>query len=522
MLFISLIITLTTSLIAQAPMMEWFQGQGTSTEEHVHEGMSTNNGGYIAIGHGVESSDTDDMLIIKVDSNGNLEWKQDFGTAGKKGAGYCIAEVSDGYIAGGAIYDSSAQRTQRFLAKLDLAGNVVWERFYSANGVGGIRGIDVTRDGGIVATGYMNTPDIDEFRGFVFIVDEGDGFIMKLDAVGNVEWEQLIDAPQGTKMREINEGYAVCSTVWNWTPETGDNQDFCLIKTDDQGNTLWRKCFGGSADDHLYDFDATEDGGYILAGHTRSYGVNNWDYLLLKVDSNGNEAWHKTFGQPRGYDADYIHDEAYGVRQTPDGGYMIAGGSGDEHAYSASGHPAGPSDEWKVYLVRTDSLGSILWQGVFPPTSVGNNAAEYIGLTHDGGYIVFVDTDSQTPPGPNNFGFMKIAGESGTGFHLPGAVPPDDFGINQNYPNPFNPSTRIPYVLPAPGGVSLKVYNLLGQEVRVLVDEPQGAGIYTKTWDGRDDMGRRVPSGSYFLRLEAHTGLGTGGYITTKKLSVIR
>jgi hypothetical protein len=168
---------------------------------------------------------------------------------------------------------------------------------------------------------------------------------------------------------------------------------------------------GGSGGDHLYDFDVTRDGGYILGGHTVSYGVKNWDYLLMKVDGDGNEEWHKTFGQPRGYDGRYIHDEAYGVRQTPDGGYILAGGSGDEYdPYSGSGHPAGTSDEWKVYLVRTDGEGNLLWEGIYPAASgLGNNAAEYIGLTSDGGYIVFVDTDTQTPPEPENYGFLKIA-----------------------------------------------------------------------------------------------------------------
>ncbi|MHC4531034.1 MAG: hypothetical protein ACYSXD_05665, partial [Planctomycetota bacterium] len=107
----------------------------------------------------------------------------------------------------------------------------------------------------------------------------------------------------------------------------------------------------------------------------------NWDYYLVKVNSSGSEEWHKTFGQPRGYDANYIHDEAYGVRQTPDGGYIIAGGSGDEYSYSACGHPAGCSDEWKAYLVKTDGSGNLLWQDVYPPTSVGNTAAEYLLVT---------------------------------------------------------------------------------------------------------------------------------------------
>ncbi len=406
-----LVFLCTAVLHAQAPEIEWFKGQGTDYEEHVHEGCQTSDGGYIAIGHGVEHAYAYDMLIIKVDNEGNLEWKREFGTVGKRGAGYCVAKASDGYIAGGGIYDSSCQRTQRFLVKLDSAGNTVWEKFYKAPGVGAIRGIDITGDGDIVATGYINAPNIEEFRGFAFIVDDGDGFIMKVDAEGSVAWEKSIDAPQGTKVREISQGYAVCSCAGNWREETGYSGDFCLIKTDDRGNTVWRKFFGGSEGDHLYDFDLAKDGGYILGGHTVSYGVSNWDYLLMKVDGDGNEEWHKTFGQPRGYDARYMHDEAYGVRQTPDGGYILAGGSGDENdSYHGSGHPSGPSSEWKVYLVRTDGEGNVVWEGIYPAdANVGNNAAEYVGLTSDGGYIVFVDTDSQTPPEPNNFGFLKLA-----------------------------------------------------------------------------------------------------------------
>jgi hypothetical protein len=499
-IFLLLILILFFGVVtssAQAPDVEWFRAQGTNTEEHVHEGMQTSDGGFIAIGHGIESSGSDDMLIIKVNSDGTLEWKQDFGTSGKKGAGYCITEALDGYFAGGAIFDPDSQRTQRFLTKLDYSGEVVWEKFYGSHGVGGIRGISVTSDGNIITTGYKNTLNISEFQGFVFIVDEGDGFLMKLDGGGDIIWEKLIDTPQGTKVREINLGYAVCSCVWVWSEETGYHQDFSLIKTDDKGNTIWQNFYGGDQLDHLYDFDLTNDEGYILAGHTLSYGVNNWDYLLIKVDTNGEEEWYKTFGQPRGYDANYIHDEAYGVRQTTDGGYIIAGGSGDEYSYSATGHPAGPSDEWKAYVVRTDSEGNILWVGIYPTWSVGNNAAEYIGLTSDGGYILFVDTDTQTPPDPNNFGFLKIGPDPVSGFKHEYEIQPKKFGLFKIYPNPFNPTTTIEYSLATAGEVVMKIYDVLGKLVATPVNKFQNPGKYQVDFYAGD-----LPSGIYIVRLQ--------------------
>ncbi len=500
-----------SSLQAQAPDMAWFRAQGTDTEEHVHEGMQTSDGGYIAIGHGIESSDSDDMLIIKVSETGWLQWQQEFGTSGKKGAGYCIAEVADGFIAGGAIFNPDSQRTQRFLTKLDFAGEVVWEKFYGSDGVGGIRGIDVTDDGNIIVTGYKNTPNISEFQGFVFIVDDGDGFIMKLDGDGVIIWEQPINAPQGTKVREIDQGFAVCSCIWVWSEETGDHQDFSLIKTDTEGNTIWQKYYGGENNDHLYDFDLTDDGGYILTGHTLSYGVNNWDYLLIKVDSEGTEEWAKTFGQPRAYDANYIHDESYGVRQTTDGGYIVCGGSGDEYSYSESGHPSGPSDEWKVFIVRTDENGDRLWEVIYPGWSTGNNAGEYIGLTNDGGYIIFVDTDSKTPPDPNNFGFLKTKPDPVSILRDENIGIPVKFELKQNYPNPFNPSTMINYQLPKNSEVTLSIYNLIGKKVVTLISGLQKAGIHQIKWDASG-----FPSGIYIVQLKQ------GPYMDTCKIVLIK
>ena len=80
---------------------------------------------------------------------------------------------------------------------------------------------------------------------------------------------------------------------------------------------------------------------------------------------------------------------------------------------------------------------------------------------------------------------------------------PDRFNLHQNTPNPFNPSTLIGYQLPEAGLVRLAIYNLLGQEVRVLVNETKEAGSFTATWDGTDALSRRVASGVYLYRINA-------------------
>ena len=100
---------------------------------------------------------------------------------------------------------------------------------------------------------------------------------------------------------------------------------------------------------------------------------------------------------------------------------------------------------------------------------------------------------------------------------------PEEFGLSQNYPNPFNPSTIIPYRV-ASGGWSavrnvhttLKVYNILGQLVRTLVDEEKIPGSYEVTWDGKDDSGKKIASGTYFYQLK------TGDFTGTKKMVLVR
>jgi hypothetical protein len=78
---------------------------------------------------------------------------------------------------------------------------------------------------------------------------------------------------------------------------------------------------------------------------------------------------------------------------------------------------------------------------------------------------------------------------------------PHEFALKQNYPNPFNPETNVEFALPKEQDVSLVVYNLLGQEVKTLVNTRLAAGWHQAHWDGRNEQGSDVPSGVYFYRL---------------------
>ena len=93
---------------------------------------------------------------------------------------------------------------------------------------------------------------------------------------------------------------------------------------------------------------------------------------------------------------------------------------------------------------------------------------------------------------------------------------PSSFALEQNYPNPFNPSTTIEYSVQKAGIVQIKIHNTLGQLVRTLVNESRPIGEYSTAWDGKNDSGRKVTSGTYFYRLQF------GDFISIKKMLLIR
>jgi hypothetical protein len=99
---------------------------------------------------------------------------------------------------------------------------------------------------------------------------------------------------------------------------------------------------------------------------------------------------------------------------------------------------------------------------------------------------------------------------------------PQAYALGQNYPNPFNPSTRISFSLPQTGAVTLKVFNLLGQELTTLVNGPMTAGTHETLWDGRDAAGRALASGVYFYRIEVKGPDGGAAYSAMRKMVLLK
>jgi predicted secreted protein len=224
----------------------------------------------------------------------------------------------------------------------------------------------------------------------------------------------------------------------------------------------------------------TYDGGYVMAGRTRSFGAGGSDIWLVKADSAGTQEWAQTYGGS-GYDT------GKSVQQTADSGYIIVGTT----ASFGGGR--------EIWLIKTDANGNQEWNRTFGGNE--NEEGNSVQQTADSGYILLGSTES-FGAGQSDMWLIRLAAwtEPQTGITA-GHEGPVRFALNQNYPNPFNPVSTIRYDLPKSGDVSLMVYDILGREVAGLVDSYLEPGSYQTTWDGRSTAGRELPSGIYIACL---------------------
>jgi len=237
-----------------------------------------------------------------------------------------------------------------WLIKTDSNGNEEWNSTFGGSSYDRGFSVQQTNDDGYIITGYTVSYDAD---------DTGcDVLLVKTDSNGIKEWHQTFG---GTGIpNKFDMGYSVQQTNDGGYIIAGDTEryfvaksDFLLIKTDSNGNEEWSRTFGGSAADRGRSVKQTNDGGYIIAGWASSFGEGNPDFWLIKTDSSGNEDWNYTFGF--GEDSG---DWGYSVQQTNDGGYIIAGATmpdgwittGSTASYTAEG-----TDVWLIKINASDN-----------------------------------------------------------------------------------------------------------------------------------------------------------------------
>jgi hypothetical protein len=300
--------------------MEWNQTYGGDLWDYAYCLVETSDGGYAIAGstHSVSHSIYDDAWLVKTDADGNMEWNQTYGTEDNYEGFYSLVETSDGgYALAGYRSSGALSGYNVWLAKTDAYGNMQWNETYGDSGFYSDwgRSLVATSDGGYAIAGCKNNDDF---------------LLVKTDVDGNIQWIKTYGGEGVDEAHSLVEtsdgGYAITGT-WNSLSDLDANGDCWLVKTDADGNMEWNMTYGGEGHDEAYSLVETSDGGYAIAG-TWSYedwiligydeGVHTGAFWLVKTGADGNMEWNMTYGGG-------VIDGAFSLVAALDGGYALAG-----------------------------------------------------------------------------------------------------------------------------------------------------------------------------------------------------
>lgn len=329
--------------------LEWQKTYGGSADDRGRDIIQTQDGGFAILGYSF-SNDGDvannaglqDYWLAKLDADGNILWEKSFGYQGADSGVSVIQTADQGYLISG-ILDVSASGGQGntarsenrhaggdyWVLKLDTSGDIQWSHYYGGNFTDSAESVIQTDDNGFIVIGGSDSNDTDITNN----IGSYDFWILKISAIGQLEWEKSFGGSQIDEARAIvkaNDGnYVIAGDTRSNDFDVSNNRgaaDLWLIKIAPNGDLLWEKTFGGTNFDVSRALIKTQDHGFLLAGSSRSSdgdvsenkGQN--DAWILKVDNNGSLQWETTIG---GSNIDF----AYGIAELNDTTIIAVGDS---------------------------------------------------------------------------------------------------------------------------------------------------------------------------------------------------
>lgn len=238
----------------------------------------TSDGGYLLSGHISTNATTgpSNTYLIKTNINGDTLWTKEFGGSGNE-SGHAKQTTDGGYIICSST-TSFGNAMQLWLIRTDNQGDTLWTKIIGDTG-NELGVITETSDGGFVVAGSKTVAPVN---------DPADLWLLKTDDLGNVLWEKTYGGTNHDAAGSIEETSDNGFIIGARTNSFGSGEsDFWMLKTNDVGDTLWTRTFGGNLNDYAGDCHETSDGGFIFFGYTESFGSGDHDLWLIKTDNNG-------------------------------------------------------------------------------------------------------------------------------------------------------------------------------------------------------------------------------------------
>ena len=340
----------------------WQKCLGGTGDDFASSIQQTIDGGYIVAGYS-ESTNGDvtgnhggqDYWVIKLDSTGSITWQKSLGGTSQDYA-YAIQQTADGgYVVAGKSSSANGDVTSNngvmdyWVVKLTGTGAIDWQKSLGGTGDDWANSIQQTADGGYIIVGYSESVDGDVFGNHGSL----DYWVVKLDSTGAIDWQKSLGGNDWDYAWFIQQttdgGYIVAGYAYSNNGDVTSNHgfdDYWVVKLDSLGAIDWQECLGGTNSERAISIQQTADGGYIVAGASKSTNGDvtgnhgNYDYWVVKLTNLGAIDWQKALGGTGG-------DYAYSIQQTADGGYIVAG-----YTTSTDGDVTGNHGDYDYWVVK--------------------------------------------------------------------------------------------------------------------------------------------------------------------------
>ena len=344
--------------------------------------------------------------VAAVQAQPPLRWDKTFGGSSSDGTPEVVRTADGGFLVGGSSSsNASGDKSENsrggldyWVIRMDAQGNKLWDKTFGGNEWDDLNAIVPTTDGGFLLCGSSRSGQIgdktEDTRGDL------DYWVVRIDAEGTKLWDKtfggdgyddLTAAVLTTDDGFLLGGSSYSGQSGDKTEDSRGNQDYWVVRIDDEGNMLWDKTLGGGEIEYLMALATTSDDGLLVAGYSFSGddgdktegNKGGGDYWVIKLDEEGNILWDKDIG---GSEADYLS----AVLATPDGGFLLAGVSGSNTSGDKTEDGRGEQDYWVVKLnadreVEWDkTLGGNGYDGLFGALLTADNSFLVGGYSYSG------------------------------------------------------------------------------------------------------------------------------------------
>ncbi len=280
----------------------WLRTYGSELSEWCFSLIQTSDGGFAMTGRRAGN-----CWLVRTDEEGDTLWTKTYGGLRQDACNSIIETADGGFALAGSSTSNQNANFNFWLIVTDEEGDSLWSRHYGSYLREHCNSLVQTDDGGFALAGFCINDDSNH-----------DFLLIKTDIEGDSLWSRTFDRVQMDECNSLVQTYdgGLALAGWSWPVDADD--DFWLVKTDNEGDLLWSRTYGGDSGEFCRSIIQVQDGGLVLAGSTNSFGAGSNNFWIVKTDEGGDSLWSQTFGCERG-------ESCNSVIQTSDGGFALAG-----------------------------------------------------------------------------------------------------------------------------------------------------------------------------------------------------